>query len=117
MKLPDSFAPLFRNYGFEKIDTEEQAELVVKTVLTRGSWDQVLWIFDYYGEGRIKEVFLKDFYGLRELPEPGVCLWGLLFLDEEEYWQERRKRENETRAERWRQRRMPPFNQQPCFGE
>ncbi len=108
MKLPDSFADLFRNYSFDKIDTEKHAELVIKTVLTRGSWEQVLWIFDYYGKEKIKQVFLKDFYGLRELPEPVVNLWGLLFLDEEEYWQERKKRESENCAERWRQRRMPP---------
>jgi len=106
MKLPKCLSPLFRNYAFDCLDTEEHAELVVKTVLTRGTWEQVMWLFAFYGFDRITDVFLKDIYGLRELPVSTVNLWGLLFLDEKEYWDYRRKRESEPRVEKWRPRRL-----------
>lgn len=106
MKLPAFLNQLFRNYALNHLDTEEHAELVIKTVLTRGTWEQIMWLFDYYGLNKVKEVFLKDFYGLRELPEPTVNLWGLLFLEEKEYWEDRRKRERISLAEKWRPRRL-----------
>ncbi|SMB96480.1 hypothetical protein SAMN00808754_1498 [Thermanaeromonas toyohensis ToBE] len=110
MKLPECLSPLFRNYAFDCLDTEEHAELVIKTVLVRGTWEQVIWLFDFYGFDRIKDVFLKDIYGLRELPDPTVNLWGLLFLDEKEYWEDRRRRERMSRAEKLRPRRLAGGN-------
>ncbi|MQL53491.1 hypothetical protein GFC01_14730 [Desulfofundulus thermobenzoicus] len=106
MRLPECLSPFFRNYAFHCLDTDEHAELVIKTVLARGTWEQIMWLFDCYGFDKIKDVFLKDFYGLRELPDPTVNLWGLLFLDEKEYWEHRRRRERMSLAEKWRPRRL-----------
>ena len=108
MRLPERFKPLFRNYDFNTLDTEKHRGLIIKTVLTRGTWEQIEWLFEFYGFDGVKEVFLKDFYEIQELPEAVICLWGLLFLDEKEYRTYKDRLENMTPAERWRQRRIPP---------
>ena len=52
MKLPGSFADLFKNYVFEPVDDEKHAALVIKTVLSRGTWEQITWLFRRYGRDR-----------------------------------------------------------------
>ncbi|MGE5484731.1 MAG: DUF6922 domain-containing protein [Ignavibacteriales bacterium] len=99
MKLPDSFSRLFENYIFETIDDDKHATLVVKTVLARGDWDQIMWLFKRYGKERVGEVFLEDYYGLRTLPESTRRLWELLLVDEAE-WQ------NAGNKSRWQCRRL-----------
>jgi hypothetical protein len=86
MNLPGSFADLFKNYVFPTIDDQKHAALVIKTVLSRGSWEQIMWLFSRYGKQRIGEVFLEDYSGLRTLPESTRRLWELLFVEESE-WQ------------------------------
>lgn len=80
MKLPDFLAGLFRNYVFTSLDDEQHCELVVKTVLAYGEWEQILWLFRRYGRARVGEIFLKDYYGLRSLPEATLRLWELVFV-------------------------------------
>jgi hypothetical protein len=80
--LPESFRSLFRNYRFETLNPDTAAELVIRVTLAYGTWEQIEWIFRYYGRGRVREVFLADFYGRRELPEPTRRLWALAFLDD-----------------------------------
>lgn len=99
MKLPDSFSGLFKNYVFETIDDEKHAALVIKTVLSRGSWEQIMQLFRWYGRERIGEVFLEDYCGLKTLPEPTRRLWELLFVDEAH-------REDSDDSSKWRCRRL-----------
>ncbi len=80
MKLPESFARLFRNYNFEELDDEKHSKLIVKTVLSYGEWEQILWLFRRYGREKIREIFLEDYYGLCTLPEATRALWELLFV-------------------------------------
>jgi len=108
MKLPEDLKPLFRNYDFDTLDTEKHKKLIIKTVLVRGEWEQIEWLFEFYGFDGVKEVFLEDFYGIRELPDPVICLWGLLFLDEKEYRDYKEELYKMRPAERWKQRRIPP---------
>lgn len=81
MPLPDFLAGLFRNYRRETIDLEKHCRMVIKTVLARGTWEQVLWLFDYYGPEEVREIFREDYYGLRTLPEPTRSLWELVFVE------------------------------------
>jgi hypothetical protein len=109
MILPDFFASLFKNYGFHKIDTQNQKRLIIKTALAQGTWEQILWLFEFYGCNTVRDVFLEDYYGLRELPEPVVCLWGLLFLDKRKYREEIANMETDgSQPEKWRCRRLVP---------
>jgi hypothetical protein len=99
--LPESFRPLFRNYRFETLDPDAAAELVIRTTLAYGAWEQVEWLFEYYERQRVGEVFLNDFHGRRELPEPARHLWALAFLDE-------LPPEDTDPLARWRCRRQAP---------
>ncbi len=81
MMLPESFRQLFRNYRFDLLNPDAAAELVIRTVLAYGTWEQIEWIFRYYGRDTVREVFLDDLHGRRELPEPTRRLWALAFLD------------------------------------
>lgn len=82
MKLPDALTSLFSNYDISTLDLEKHAPLIIKTVLAQGSWEQVLWLFKYFGYKKVQEVFRDDYYGLRSLPESTLRLWELVFINE-----------------------------------
>ena len=44
MTLPSSYAGLFNSHVFESIDEEPHASLIIKTVLSRGTWEQIVWL-------------------------------------------------------------------------
>ena len=83
MLLPDSFRQLFRNYRFEELSPDTASEMIIRTTLGYGTWEQIEWLFEYYGCEQVRTVFLADFYGRQELPEPTRKLWRLAFLEEE----------------------------------
>ncbi|AZT91470.1 hypothetical protein ELD05_13140 [Caldicellulosiruptor changbaiensis] len=105
MKLPEDFKILFKNYNFEMLDTEKHKELIIKTVLAKGNWEHIEKLFTFYSFNEIKDVFLKDFYGAKELPIPTIYLWGSIFLDEKEYWEYRNMRNKMNLVEKWKQTR------------
>ena len=107
MNLPESFAGLFKNYIFETLDDDRHAALVIKTVLSRGSWEQIMWLFKRYGREKVGEVFLDDYNGLRTLPESTRRLWELLFVDEAD-------RQGAADESRWRCRRLARSLQSRC---
>lgn len=104
MSIPDLIKPLFRNFDTSIMDPDRSAELIVLTVLTRGTLEQINYLFDMYGQDKIQKIFRKDFFGLRTLPAPTVSLWGLLFLDEPERQEFTRWHQNP--AQRWAPRRI-----------
>lgn len=99
MRLPDFFTDLFRNYDFDTIDDEKHYKMIIKTVLSRGTLEQITWLFQHYGKGKVREVFREDYYGLRTLPEATRSLWELAFI-------EKPLQEDNSRASRWRWRRL-----------
>jgi hypothetical protein len=76
--------------------------MVIKTVLSLGEWEDILWLFRHYGHEKVGEVFLADYYGLQELPEPTRRLWALLFGPDEP------AARSDDAASRWGCRRFPP---------
>ncbi|MHB8986073.1 MAG: DUF6922 domain-containing protein [Eubacteriales bacterium] len=80
MKLPDDLASLFHNYDFTALDGYKNYRLVIRTVLSLGTWEQVKWLFDFYGAALVGEVFKEDYYGLRTLPAPARKLWEIAFI-------------------------------------
>lgn len=70
------------DYHFEGMDAHRAAGLVIRTALAYGTWEQVEWLFDYYGWDQVREVFLTDYRGCRELPAPTRRLWAWVFLGE-----------------------------------
>lgn len=101
MILPEFLSGLFQNYVFESLDDQKHAALVIKTVLSRGTWGQVKWLFEHYGADRVREVFLEDCRGLRTLPESTRRLWALV-------WGDPGAALDDDEVEKWRPRRVPP---------
>jgi len=83
MKLPSEFKSLFRNYDFELLDLEKHCRLIVKTVLSRGTLEQVKWLFKNLGQEEIKKIVKEDIEGLQEMPPRTLNMWSLFFWDRE----------------------------------
>lgn len=71
---------LFRNYQPSSVDPERESQLVIKTVLTSGTWEQILWLFRRYGRERVRQMVLEDDAGLRSLPDSVLVFWRNIFL-------------------------------------
>jgi hypothetical protein len=100
-RLPDSFRNLFWNYRFESIDADRAAGMVIRTGLAYGTWEQVEWLFAHYGWDGVRQAFLVDYHGCRELPLPTRRLWAWVFLGEV-------PGPEPDVADRWRPRRSVP---------
>jgi hypothetical protein len=97
--LPSFLEGLFKNYDPQTLDVEKHAGMIIKAVLSRGTWEQVKWVFEEYGVQKVKEVFLGDYYGLRTLPESTQSLWELVFVEN--------PHQELAGWEKWRCRRVP----------
>ena len=73
--LPKASAWLFPEYEFARINPDEYAGVVIERVLDRGSWAEVNWLFDFYGEARITEWVRR--HGFRLLAPRSFALWRL----------------------------------------
>ncbi len=93
---------LFRNVRLETLDPERDAQMIILTVLTYGSWGQIKWLFMAYGWDRISAVVRADILGLRVLPESVRVFWANAFFPEE------MPLESPDSAERWRAKRRVP---------
>jgi len=100
MKMPYFIRPLFHNYDSDSIDLNRHWRLVIKTVMTAGSWEQIKWMSMYYGEEKLKQVISVDLEGLQELPRVVSNFWSIVL------WGERLP--PQTKSERWLPRRSIP---------
>jgi len=73
--LPQSSAWLFPEYSFAQMTLEEYAGVIIERILDRGSWAEVNWLFDYYGEQRLSE--WVRLHGFRLLSPRSFALWRL----------------------------------------
>ncbi len=103
--LPDELAGLFHNYEPASIDLDRHADLVIRTVLAGGTWEQVLWLFREYGWDPVRQVVLADHLGLRALPEPTRRLWLAVFSQAPDT--QAADDGGHDPLERWRCRRIP----------
>lgn len=82
--LPKSFARLFQDYEFEQMDVDSYANIIIERTLELGTWEQLHWLFHYYGVQRIIEHIKR--YGHRRLSKVTFNYWCKL-LDIKEYRQ------------------------------
>lgn len=74
--LPRTSEWLFPEYSFHKIDLEDHASVIIERILDRGSWEEVNWLFEHYGEQRLAEWVRR--YGFRALSKRSFALWRLV---------------------------------------
>ena len=73
--LPQSSAWLFPEYDFAQVTPNEYAGVIIERILDRGSWTEVNWLFDYFGEQRLT-VWVRQ-HGFRLLSPRSFALWRL----------------------------------------
>lgn len=54
-KLPEILWSLFWDYDFETLTWKHDRELIIKRVLTSGSWDTVTWLRSHAGDQSVGE--------------------------------------------------------------
>ena len=81
-ELPMSIAWLFPEYRFESMDAATHESVIIERVLERGTWPELRWLFDCYGENRIAGWLRR--HGVRLLSRRSFALWRLV-LGIEEY--------------------------------
>jgi len=85
--LPKSLKPFFWDYPFSKLSLKTDRDLIIRRVLSSGSWEAVLWLKKKIGDEDLKKWLIAHqgrglnprqlrFWGLvLELPERQVDVW------------------------------------------
>ncbi len=100
MTLPDTIADLLWSYDSKSVDPQVNAKAVVMAVLRLGTWDQIRWLFSYYGFDTVQQIIKDDYFGARNLPVSIRAFWGNVF------WPASPPPELSDRRERWRPTRL-----------
>jgi uncharacterized protein DUF6922 len=74
--LPVTSQWLFPEYDFKQMDPEGHAGVVIERLLEQGSWAEVNWLFDSYGEQKLAEWLCL--HGFRLLSPRSFALWRLI---------------------------------------
>ena len=74
--LPSFFKSLFWSYKFSSIDPKRDKKRIIINTINYGKWEHWLWIINFYGRKKIKEI-------IRKIPEtefrkPALKLISLL---------------------------------------
>jgi hypothetical protein len=81
-QLPSDTAWLFPEYKFESMNLEDYSGVIIERILERGSWGQMRWLFETYGEALIADWVQK--HGFRLLSKRSFALWRIS-LDIDDY--------------------------------
>jgi len=74
--LPESSAWLFPEYDFSGMTLAAYSGVVIERILERGTWSEVNWLFNHYGEPKIAEWVQR--HGFRLLSGRSFSLWRLV---------------------------------------
>lgn len=74
--LPESTAWLFPEYDFARMNPREYRDVIMERILKRGTWSEVNWLFDQYGEQSVREWVTQR--GYRALTRRSFALWKLV---------------------------------------
>ncbi len=74
--LPKSLKPYFWDYTFSKLSLNTDRDLIIRRVLSSGSWDAVLWLKKKIGNEKLK-MWMVVHQG-RGLSSRQLRFWGLV---------------------------------------
>jgi len=74
--LPKTSKWLFPEYDFTQMNPDEYASVVIERILDRGSWAEINWLYDTYGEARLADWVRQ--HGFRLLSPRSFALWRLV---------------------------------------
>jgi hypothetical protein len=75
--LPEQLRPLFWDYMFSQLSLTKDRDLIIRRVLSNGSWDAVRWLRKRLGDRELRE-WLIDHRG-RGLTARQLRFWGVLY--------------------------------------
>jgi|GEM_PF-6496081 len=76
MKMRKDISDLVWNYI---PDSTPPMNAVMFCTLRVGSWEQIKWLFAYYGKDVVLDYIKTDYFGNRTLPNSVLELWALAF--------------------------------------
>jgi hypothetical protein len=74
--LPENLRPYFWDYPCAELSLKTDENLIIRRILTNGSWDSVLWLRSQVGDHTLKE-WLMSHRG-RGLSARQLRFWGLI---------------------------------------
>src|SRR6266496_2025983 len=74
--LPKSLKPYFWDYSFSKLSLKNDRDLIIRRVLTNGSWDAILWLKKKIGDENLKQWLIA--HQGRGLSPRQLRYWGLV---------------------------------------
>jgi hypothetical protein len=83
LEIPAGLKPYFQEYDVSALDPQSAADLVIQRTLEFGTWNEVRWLFGFYGYPRIR-IFIRQ-RGERTLSPVAFNYWRKLFKVER--WQ------------------------------
>ncbi|MDP1722026.1 MAG: hypothetical protein Q8L37_02345 [Candidatus Gottesmanbacteria bacterium] len=57
---PKSLQAVLKSAAIEDLDLEKNKAYIVHQILAFGSWEQMVWLLNYYGANMVREVFQKQ---------------------------------------------------------
>ncbi|MFQ5753312.1 MAG: hypothetical protein ACE5HI_15075 [bacterium] len=73
MRLPDDSNWLFPEYDFVEMDVKQHRGVIIERILEKGTWEQLRWLFNVYGEQDVAAWVTK--HGFRLLTKRSFALW------------------------------------------
>lgn len=80
-KLPKDSEWLFPEYDPHRLHPQKHAGIIIERILEKGSWEQIQWLFNRYGESTVTEWVKK--HGFRLLSKRSFALWRVTLSIEE----------------------------------
>ncbi len=74
--LPKSLKPYFWDYPFSKLSFTRDRDLIIRRILTSGSWEAVLWLKKKIGDENLKQWLIA--HQGRGLSPRQLRYWGLV---------------------------------------
>ena len=75
--LPKNLSQLFWDYPFEQLSWKDDRELIIRRLLSAGSWDAIIWLRKQAGDAALRK-WLIDHRG-RGLSARQLRFWSLVF--------------------------------------
>ena len=75
--LPEQLRPYFWDYTFSRLSITKDKDLVIRRILSNGSWDAVRWLRKKLGDQELREWLIV--HDGRGLTARQLRFWGLLY--------------------------------------
>lgn len=75
--MPKRLRPFFWDYDFLRLSLNEDGDLIIRRILSSGSWDAVRWLRKEVGDQELREWLIA--HRGRGLNPCQLRFWGLLY--------------------------------------